>query len=54
MEYREGAKNGIADALSKWLLRPSEEDENIIDKEKEEEEIDSDVVINNVVLQEVD
>ncbi|RNA00925.1 hypothetical protein BpHYR1_053958 [Brachionus plicatilis] len=47
-------KNGNADALSRWLLKPSEEDENIIEIEEGEKAIEPGMAINNVVLQEVE
>ncbi|CAF0925457.1 unnamed protein product [Brachionus calyciflorus] len=49
IEYREGHKNGNADALSRWLL--DDEDENS-DETEDVEDVNLGVVINNVILQE--
>lgn len=56
LEYREGNKNGNADALSRWLLKPSEEDgETFYNEEKvKDERLDPGIVINNFVLQELE
>ncbi|CAF1129618.1 unnamed protein product [Brachionus calyciflorus] len=49
IEYREGHKNGNADALSRWLL--DDVDENS-DEDEDVEDVNLGVVINKVILQE--
>lgn len=51
IEYREGHKNGNADALSRWLLEEDDQDPDV-DEDVDLEDDDLGIVINNVILQE--
>ncbi|CAF1065246.1 unnamed protein product, partial [Brachionus calyciflorus] len=53
IDYRKGSKNGNADEMSRSLLKTSEKDEDIFEKEGEED-IDPGLVVNNIVPQEIE